>query len=402
MSASPVTAEKRHESLDVLRGIAILGILVMNIPFFFLPMQAQQYLPADPLFTGASIDVWFYSHVFFEMKFITIFSALFGAGIILMVGEEPGASRKVHFSRMRWLLLIGLIHAYVLWYGDILVSYAIFGMIAVYFRQMSVGKLLFWGFFWIAIAGLLFFAALGAMALIPEDMSGTDVGIVPTPEAYQEVVAAYQAGGLERLGINAFGALMGQIMGAGLFGGRIIGVMFLGMALYKLGFLTAKWGVGRYALVAIIALPAGLAASWWGGQHMIAAEFDFREFWVHSVVNYWSSLATALGYAAVVMIICKLPFMKLVRYPFGAMGRMAFTNYLSHSLILVFLSIGGIGLGWFGEVSRVQMVQIVLVIWVGQLVFSTLWLQVFRFGPLEWVWRSLTYGKLQPFLKPRA
>lgn len=399
MSASPVAAADRHQSLDVLRGIAIMGILVMNIPFFFIPMQAMQYLPSDPLFTGASIDVWFYSHVFFDMKFITLFSALFGAGIILMVGEEPDASRKVHFSRMRWLLLIGLIHAYVIWYGDILVSYAIFGMIAVYFRKMSPGKLIFWGFFWIAIAGLLFFAALGSMALIPEEMSGTDIGVVMTPEAYQEAVAAYQAGGLERLGINAFGALMGQIMGAGLFGGRIIGVMFLGMALYKIGFLTAKWAIGRYALVAIIALPVGLAASWWGGQHMIAAEFGFRDFWVHTVVNYWSSLATALGYAAIVMIICKLPFLAIIRYPFACMGRMAFTNYLTQSMTLVFLSIGGIGLGWFGEIDRVQMMQIVLAIWVAQLVISTLWLQVFRFGPLEWLWRSLTYGKLQPMAK---
>lgn len=399
MSANPVAAADRHQSLDVLRGIAIMGILVMNIPFFFIPMQATQYLPSDPLFTGASIDVWFYSHVFFDMKFITIFSALFGAGIILMVGEEPDASRKVHFSRMRWLLLIGLIHAYVLWFGDILVSYAIFGMIAVYFRKMSPGKLIFWGFFWIAIAGLLFFGAFGSMALIPEEMSGTDMGIIMTPEAYQDVVAAYQAGGLERLGINAFGAVMGQVMGAGLFGGRIIGVMFLGMALYRIGFLTAKWAIGRYALVAIIALPVGLAASWWGGQHMIAAEFDFRDFWVHSVVNYWSSLATALGYASVVMIICKLPVLAIIRYPFACMGRMAFTNYLTQSMTLVFLSIGGIGLGWFGEIDRVQMMQIVLAIWVAQLVISTLWLQVFRFGPLEWLWRSLTYGKLQPLTK---
>ncbi|MCH8522461.1 DUF418 domain-containing protein [Glycocaulis sp.] len=399
MNANPVAAENRHQSLDVLRGIAILGILVMNIPFFFLPMQAQQYLPSDPLFTGASIDVWFYSHVFFEMKFITIFSALFGAGIILMVGEEADASRKVHFSRMRWLLLIGLIHAYVLWYGDILVSYAVFGMIAVYFRRMSIGKLLFWGLFWIAIAGLLFFAVFGSMALIPEEMSGTDIGIIPTPEAYQEVVAAYQAGGLERLGINAFGAAMGQVMGMGLFGGRIIGVMFLGMALFKMGFLTAQWSVARYGMVAVIGLAIGLPLSWWGGQHMIAAEFDFRAFWVPQTLNYVASLFTAIGYAAVVMIVCKLPFLAMVRYPFGAMGRMAFTNYLSHSLILVFLSIGGIGLGWFGEVSRVQMVQIVAAIWVGQLVVSTFWLQVFRFGPLEWLWRSLTYGKLQPFLK---
>ena len=399
MSASPVAAESRHESLDVLRGIAIMGILVMNIPFFFIPMQAMQSLTSDPLFTGASIDVWFYSHVFFEMKFITIFSALFGAGIILMVGEEADASRKVHFSRMRWLLFIGLIHAYVLWYGDILVSYAVFGMLAVLFRRMSPGKLIFWGLLAIAVAGLLFLAAFGSMALIPEEMSGTDIGIVPTPEAYQEIVAAYQAGGLERLGINAFGAFMGQIMGMIFFGGRIIGVMFIGMALFKMGFLTAQWSIARYGVTALVALAIGLPLSWWGGQHMIAAEFDFRAFWVHSVVNYVASLFTALGYAALVMIICKLPFLKLVRYPFGAMGRMAFTNYLSHSLILVFLSIGGIGLGWFGEVSRVQMMQIVLAIWVGQLVVSTLWLQVFRFGPLEWLWRSLTYGKLQPFLK---
>ncbi|MEO1039732.1 MAG: DUF418 domain-containing protein [Pseudomonadota bacterium] len=399
--AAPVSAKDRYESLDVLRGIAVLGILMVNVQAFTMAPFAYMNPTAHMDITGANLDAWLMTHVFFEMKFITLFSALFGAGIILMVGEEPGASRKVHFSRMRWLLLIGLVHMFALWFGDILVTYAIAGMIVIYFRQMSVGKLLFWGGFWITLSGVLFIALMWSLSFVPENMSAAEVGMGYTEDQLTEIVAAYQNGYLSSRAPNAINGAM-NLLSLVFFGGRIIGVMFLGMALYKSGFLLARWGFGSYLITLAIGLGAGLTLSGYGGLQAIESGFDFRQMWVHVATNYVGSLLVALGYASVVMILCKIAALKLIRAPFAAAGRMAFTNYLTQTITMVFITVGGVGLGMFGELERVQQVQIVLAIWVVQLIISPIWLSVFRFGPFEWLWRSLTYGKLQPFMKGSA
>ncbi|GGH01870.1 hypothetical protein GCM10007420_17570 [Glycocaulis albus] len=402
MNSAPVTVADRHQSLDVLRGIAVLGILMVNIPTFFMLPESYQYPPADPAFDAAGAEAWLFVHVFFEMKFITIFSALFGAGILLMTGDGPDSSTKVHYRRMLWLLAFGMVHAYALWFGDILVSYAVFGMIAVLFRKMSVGKLVFWGFFWITLTGLLMVGLFASFMLMPGDIDAADIGMAQSPEAAANIIAAYQEGSAGRWAHNAFMALMGQLTGLAFFGGRVIGVMFLGMALFKSGFLTLQWGVARYGIVALVCLAIGLPLAWYGGQHAVAENFDLRGMWFHTATNYVASLLVALGYASVVMLICKMPGLALLRAPFAAAGRMAFTNYLTQTITLVILSTGTIGLGLYGTLGREELIPIVLTIWVVQLAVSTVWLQVFRFGPFEWLWRTLTYWKLQPITKPKA
>jgi len=400
---APVAAKDRFESLDVLRGVAILGILMMNVQAFLMAPNAYVYPPAHMDITGANLTVWFIAHVFFEQKFITIFSALFGAGMVLMVGEEEAVSRKLHFSRMSWLLVFGLIHLFVFWFGDILTAYAIGGFIIVFFRRMSPTKLIIWGLVWVTIAGVLFVGLLASFALIPEEagMTPVDLGMAYSDERLAEIVAAFQGGFLQSRGENAINAA-GSLGFLVFFGGRIIGVMFLGMALFKLGFLTAKWSVLSYLISLVIGLGIGLPLAWFGASHAVASGFDLGQLWVHVGANYIASLFVAFGYASAVMLICKAPWMKILRYPFAAAGRMAFTNYLSQTFIMVFIAVGGIGLGLFGELERVEQVQLVLAVWVFQLLFSMLWLQIFRFGPLEWLWRSLSYGKVQPFMKAKA
>lgn len=402
MKSAPVGIAERHQSLDVLRGVAVLGILMVNIPTFFMLPEAYQYPPGDPGFDAAAAQAWLFVHVFFEMKFITIFSALFGAGVLLMTGDGPDSSTAVHYRRMLWLLAFGMVHAYALWFGDILVSYAVFGMIAVLFRKMSVGKLVFWGFFWITLTGLLMVGLFASFMLMPGDIDPTMVGMAQSPEAAAGIITAYQEGSIGRWGHNALMALLGQLTGMAFFGGRVIGVMFLGMALFKSGFLTLQWGAARYAIAAVIGLAIGLPLAWYGGEHAIAGNFDLRGMWLHTATNYASSLLMALGYASLVMLVCKMPFLALLRAPFAAAGRMAFTNYLTQTITLVILSTGTIGLGLYGTLGREELIPIVLIIWVVQLAVSTVWLSIFRFGPFEWLWRSLTYWKLQPITKPRA
>lgn len=400
----PVSVTDRFESLDVLRGVAILGILMLNVQAFLMAPNAYVYPPAHMDYSGANLTTWFIAHVFFEQKFITIFSALFGAGMLLMVGEAPDASRKLHFSRMRWLLVFGLIHLFVFWFGDILTTYAIAGFIIVLFRHMSPTKLIVWGVIWTLISGLVLVGLFGSFALIPEEanMTAVDLGMAYSDERLADIVNAYQAGFLQSRAENAINAAGGLVFGLTLFGGRIIGVMFLGMALFKLGFLTAKWSVPNYLITTVVGLGVGLPLAWYGASHAIASDFALDGIWINAGSNYIGSLFVALGYASIVMLICKAPWAKILRYPFAAAGRMAFTNYLSQTFIMVFIGVGGIGLGLFGQVERVQQAQIVMAVWVFQLVFSVLWLQVFRMGPLEWLWRSLSYGKVQPILKAKA
>lgn len=402
MKSAPVGISERHQSLDVLRGIAVLGILMVNIPTFFLLPESYQYPPGDPGFDAAGAQAWLFVHIFFEMKFITIFSALFGAGILLMAGDGPDSTTKVHYRRMLWLLAFGMVHAYALWFGDVLVSYAVFGMIAVLFRKMSVSKLVFWGVFWITLTGLLMVGLFASFMMMPGEIDPEAIGMAQSLEAAAGIISAYQDGSPGRWGHNALMALMAQLTGLSFFGGRVIGVMFLGMALFKSGFLTLKWSVPQYALAALIGLAAGLPLAWYGGQHAVAVDFDLRSMWLHTATNYVSSLLMALGYASVVMLICKLPALSLLRAPFAAAGRMAFTNYLSQTIILVILSTGTIGFGLYGTLGREELIPIVFIIWIVQLAVSVIWLRIFRFGPFEWLWRSLTYGKLQPITKSGA
>jgi uncharacterized protein len=392
---------ERFVSIDMLRGFAVLGILMMNIQVFAMHANAYQYPLAHMDFTGANQTVWWTAFTFFELKFITIFSTLFGAGIVLMLGSDKALGTRQHYPRMLWLLAFGLVHAYVFWFGDILVTYALVGMIAVMLRSLSVGKLLFWGLFAIAMNGLVFIGILSAFNLMPGEIDPVKVGMAPSAEDLQDVVSLYQSGFLDRLPYNAGFAAMGQIMGLIFFGARTFGLMLIGMALFKSGFLLARWPHLVYLVCAAIGLGIGLPVAGWAGQAAIADNFDLAHMWEHQGVNYVASLFVSFGYASVVMFLAKIDLFKVLLHPFTAAGRMAFTNYLSQTLIMTYLFVGPPGLGWFGTLERVEQAQLVIMVWIGQLIFSTLWLSVFRFGPFEWLWRSLTYGRPQPILKTR-
>jgi uncharacterized protein len=396
---APVSAANRFESLDVLRGVAVLGILMVNAAFFFMYWGVQSYPPAHMSVDGANATAWLTMHVFFELKFVTLFSCLFGAGIMLMVGDEPNASLKLHYSRMRWLLAIGLIHGFVFWFGDILTSYAIIGMIAVFFRRMSAAKLVLWGLVGIALTNALLVVQGWAATLSPQMYEPAPFGPVPDADTLEMWVGAYQAGFLQSRPFNAIGnavALLSQLIA---FTPRLLGVMLIGMALFKSGFLLARWSARSYAISAAVTLIPGLGALWWSGTAVLASGFSPDALFTTQSVNAFASLAVAFGYASVIMLVCKAPWMKLIRLPFAAAGRMAFTNYLSQTGVMVFI---GTGLGLFGTLERVEQVQIVVLIWIAQLIISPIWLSVFRFGPAEWLWRSLSYGKLQPVFRARS
>jgi uncharacterized protein len=399
---APVAGKDRFESLDVLRGVAVLGILMVNAPTFFYYWGAFEYPPAHMDVTGANADAWRVMAVFFEQKFITIFSALFGAGIMLIVGEAADASTKLHYRRMLWLLAFGVIHGFLFWFGDILTAYALIGMIAVLFRRMSVLKLVLLGIGGILLTNMLIVASEYANTLSPAVLEPAPFGIVPDEDTLSSWVNAYQSGFWPSRIFNAIGNLIAQMSSIIFFGPRVLGVMLIGMALYKTGFLLARWSTLSYAALAVVCLGVGLPALWLVTGPVVESGFALETMAVAGSVNAFASLIVALGYASLVMLLCKIPWMKLIRYPFAAAGRMAFTNYLTQTLTMVALATGVFAAPLFGVIERADLVMVVLAVWLAQLIISPLWLLVFRFGPFEWLWRCLSYGKFQPILKAKA
>tara|TARA_R110002073_G_scaffold163243_3_gene319284 strand:+ start:1737 stop:2924 length:1188 start_codon:yes stop_codon:yes gene_type:complete len=394
MSAAPKT--ERLIGIDALRGVAVLGILMMNVQAFAMVPGAYDYPLAHMDMSGLNAQVWAIGHTFFSMKFITIFSALFGAGIMLMVGENPDTG--LHYRRMLWLLAFGMVHAYLLWYGDILVPYALLGMLAVKARFWSTGKLIIWGLILIALTGVLVIGLFHAVMA----MKGFDPLILGVSEEISAAsVTSHQAGYLAQLPDNAMTAAGAQFASLIIFGGRIIGVMLVGMALFKNGFLSASLKFPTYFAIGVPSLLFGLALSAWSSEHALATNFALETAWQTTGSNYVGSLFVALGYAAAIMVICKSGWLGWLVHVFAATGRMAFTNYLTQTLIMTFIFVGAPGLGLFGTVERIDQAKLVLLVWALQLIWSPLWLHRFRFGPFEWAWRSLTYGRLQPLLRQR-
>lgn len=400
--AGPVLVRERIENLDVLRGIAIMGILLINIWMFAMPEAVMQTPAALGPLDAANGQAWALTLVFGQFKFITLFSMLFGAGIVLMAGEvrEPSADAR-HKRRMLWLFLFGFIHMFFIWFGDILLVYALCGLIAARWRGMTPKKLILVGLGLIMISSVLVAVLPFGLNFAPAEMLEKMQQNMTEQMAkgIEASMTAYTGGYLEQV-IHRFKTmpvfLLAQLL---VFGPRTIGLIFIGMAFLKTGVLQGRKPFMLYALM-ILAGGVALYLTAMRAQHDLSTGFAFPDYMANgSAVNFIASLFVAMGYMALVVLLGKIAALRVVRYPFAAAGRMAFSNYIAQSLIGTFLFYGW-GLGWYGELDQAAQLQIVWKIWLGLLVFSVLWLQVFRFGPLEWVWRTLTYGKIGPMLKP--
>ncbi|WP_425410954.1 DUF418 domain-containing protein [Hyphococcus sp.] len=397
MLAAP--RQERFESLDVLRGVAVLAIFAVNIQAMALPaaMFANPSLNTE-FFDAKGEALWSFVATFIQFKFITIFSALFGAGIILMVGvEKPSDKIGLHYRRMAWLLLFGLIHAFLIWFGDILTPYAVAGMIVVLARRWRPRTLLIAGVLLVALSYLLQMS----MYLAPEDARQDiiDAMWAPPAELLQQEITQYRAALWERLPHTAPNAILFQLVQTVLIGPRNIGVMMFGMALYKTGFFTGGWPMLRYIVFGAAATAAGVASSAYATGDYFRHNFEMFALFNGQTALYWGSLPHAFGYAALILAGCKIPFAKLLRAPFAAAGRMALTNYLACSIIGAGLFYGSPGLGLIGAASYPDMAKTVIAVWIAILIWSPLWLSLFRLGPFEWVWRSLTYWRAQPLKK---
>ena len=399
-NVQPTQKQERIQSLDVLRGFAIMGILFMNIQSFSMPGAAYLNPSAYGSLEGINGWAFIFSDLIANTKFISIFSILFGAGIILMTSRLEAKGRPtagIHYRRNFWLLLFGLAHAYLIWYGDILVSYALIAF-WIYFLRKKSPRTLF------IIAGILFLVPLmidmASGLSIPywseADYQSTLSMWNPSEDYISKELATYRGGWFGQMesridtaiGLQTFIFLI-------LFLWRSSSMMLIGMAFYKLGILSAEKSTAFYRKMMLWGLGLGLPITAYGIYANFKQEWSMEFSMFFGVqYNYIGSVLLAFAYIAIVMLLCKSSAIGFLQKWIAPVGRMALTNYLMQSIICTFIFYGH-GLGYYGSVPRIGQLGIMVGVWILQIIYSKYWLDRFKFGPFEWLWRSLTYWKIQ-------
>jgi len=424
---APATPQERIESIDVLRGMSLLGILLININSFGLPFSAHTDPSAYGGASGANFVVWLVNHVLFEGKMRAIFSMLFGASIIILTTRSERRSgggvevADIYCRRTLWLIAIGVLHAYLIWYGDILFFYGVVGLALFPFRKLHGRTLCLIGAMLLGMHALQgvrgmhkadratrTIADLESIERSGRQLTAAQVSQLqnarshreyhkPGAEVIADEINTTRGGYIENLKARAHvtASLQSEVFYRYLLW-DIAGMLVMGMGLMKLGVFDASRSMRFYMLVAIVGYGVGvplgtlLALRWAHSGFDVSAMFRYIRT-PHDLVRF----STAAGHVAVIMMICKSGALRSARRALASAGRMALTNYLLMS-VLCTLFFYGYGLGMFAKLQRYELLYVVVAVWAVNLILSTIWLRHFHFGPLEWVWRSLTYWKVQP------
>lgn len=422
----PVTGMERIRSLDVLRGVALLGILLMNITGFGLDFWAY----VDPTVQGGSegynLYAWVMTNMFFEGTMRAMFSMLFGVGMVLMTSRmiSKGGGIEVadiYYRRTIWLLIFGVIHGYlILWTGDILYAYGLFGLFLFPFRNTSPKKL-------IISAGVLTLIGVGLATFdynhkmehleqynlaktyeneadIPEDiLKGKEAWealvaeMKPDQKKVEENTASMHKGYFDLvLFLAPVNRFMQSTFNYDYNPWDILAMMLLGIALYKLRVITAELSYKSYLVMLLLGYGIGLSVNYYETMLILNSDFSIEAFHKAGITYAIGRIAVSFGHIGLVMIFCKLNIIGFLKNALAAVGRMALTNYIMHSVICAII-FTGVGFSMFGKLQRYELYYVVISIWIFQLIMSPIWLKYFRFGPLEWMWRSLTYKQMQPF-----
>jgi uncharacterized protein len=413
MSATTVPADQRIVTLDVLRGVAVMGILVMNIIAFSMPFQAYFNPTAYGGDTGADLWAWILSFIFVDGKMRAMFSMLFGASMLLVIDRAGAGGRGgwgVHSRRMFWLLVFGLAHFFLIWFGDILVSYALTGFIAFLFVARTQRQLMKWALIFFGVGALLFaLAFFSPLALEARATSpGADPAVVqrwlalkqdlgwPSQAVIAEELARYRGNWLGIVQYQVSDRWYFPVQGLVLFGPETLALMLLGMWGLRSGFLTGEWEARRYRKVALVCL--GISIPVYALLAWMIVRSGFQPGLSIALTNgipVFFRPVMMVGYAAVVVLAVKRGAEGQLGSRVAAAGRAAFTNYLGTSIIATFIFYGW-GLGLYGELSRAESYIIVAGICAVMLLWSKPWLERYQYGPLEWLWRSLAKGRPQP------
>lgn len=381
---------ERIVALDAIRGVAVMGILCLNIIVFAMPQAAASNPRAYGLHTPIDLWVWIVDFVALDGRMRGLFSLLFGASMLLIIDRAGPRGAAVHFRRMAALLAFGLIHAVLIWHGDILVLYAATGTLAFVFHDQRPRTLLLIGLASLTINALVMASMPLAVLAGPAASAGFAPYFTPDAADIAAELALYRGGygGIVADNLRELGRMLGSMW---FIGTETLGYMLLGMAAYRGGMLTGQWRRRSYAAWAVAALTIGAAlhalVAWW----MIGRGFDLLAV-ATGMTLLPVRVPMVLGYVALILLLIS-PGGPITRRV-AAAGRMAFTNYLATSVVMC-LVFYGYGLGLFGHVSRATAYLFVFCMWAAMLLWSKPWLDRFAYGPLEWAWRSLARGSWQ-------
>jgi len=412
-TALPGTSS-RLVTLDVIRGIAVMGIFSVNVIDFAMIMAGYLNPSAAGGATGADLGIWLTNHILIDEKMRTLFSILFGASTLLVIeratakGESPA---RVHYGRMLSLMLFGLLHFYFIWVGDILFSYGVTGLALFFFIRRKTRTLLIWAIVLLTLNTALFSAgswhfhsmeqkvATGT-ATAKELKTWKEMSSFATaePKDVARASAIHRSAWPERTArrfekekYQPFGSLIPFFM-------ETLGLMLLGMAGLRSGFLSGQWARPTYRRVAVGGIAIGVAFSIVSGLALVRLGFPP---WLLLGANYGfgapAHILMALGYAALIVLLIQPGGWLTVRV--AAVGRAAFTNYIGTSIIASLIFYGD-GLALYGHLSRFEAwAAAVPLIWLLMLAWSKPWLDRFAYGPFEWAWRSLARWQFQPMRK---
>jgi uncharacterized protein len=429
----PVTREERIATIDILRGIALLWILFSNIDIFSGPetfFELPQGLP-DTTFMNAHLHLnlllLLFKWITTEGKARFLFSMLFGVGLCLMTERaermgRTGSLADIYLRRNFWLCVFGLLHATLLWPGDILLSYGLAGLLFLYpCRKLGARTLLILGGLVTCVSSLFLPYFLGTAGDIDLSRHGQAVvgarqaGAALTRDqvkiegqwhalrAVHAVVVPPLDGGPSQAQpylatvASQFHALFTELLiSRGFVVLEAVGGMLFGMGLYKTGFLTAKYSWRTYSLYAFFGLLLSAPSYVTGLWKVYQGQFNFitAEVWLYLPYEILK-LISGIGMISILMLFIKSNLFRGVKIALAAVGQMALTNYILTSLVCQWLFMW---CPWalYGRLTYLQHHLVMVCVWVLNIALSVLWLRRFQFGPLEWVWRSLTYWTLQP------
>ena len=408
-------ATDRIPTLDIVRGVAVMGILVMNIAAFAMPFPAYANPAAFGGDTGLDFASWAFNYLIFDGKMRGLFSILFGASTLLMIDRATAAGRggaRAHYARMIVLLGFGLVHFYFIWFGDVLALYALCGMLLYFFRNKSPRALVRWAVAFLSLS-IIYFGLIGLTGVLagnPDLSPEAAANMIESRNVIESEVGAgspkiasdlalYRSDYATIVDSRLNGRRWEPLLSFFGFGFETLGLMFLGLAMLKSGFLTGEWDPARYRRWALrsaaIALPPLAFLAWW----QASAGFDaVRVFLAFLALSVPFDVLMAVGWAAAIIWWVKVGPMPALKARVAAAGRMAFTNYLMTSIVMTSIFYG-YGLDLFGEVGRATLWLFVFGMWGLILLWSKPWLDRFAYGPLEWLWRSLARMQIQPLRK---
>ncbi|MCZ6598627.1 MAG: DUF418 domain-containing protein [Planctomycetota bacterium] len=406
----PVEEQERNESLDVLRGFALFGVFMVNVSYMAMSTSAAD----KPEGGFGDQSAWAFVKILFESKFVALFSLLFGAGLVMQALRAEAKGRRLGWTvlrRLAVLAVIGLLHGTLLFVGDILLPYAAMGLV-LYAAHRLPARIL---------------GGIGlALALLAAGLSSVGFELLPAPEEqpsriddidstlgmldvyfngsdedrdYIETVA-FRQGPLESLLVVRSAGYFGWLLLSTLIGfnTRVLALFFLGAAAMKLGLFRAERRDLHRKLLArglVVGLTVELLLV------ALRTATDHEGSWILALVlpiRTLTSIVLAGAYAGGVLLLVWSRALAPLRHGLAGVGRLSLSNYLGQSIAanLIFCYFG---LALFGELSRWELVGIVCVVFLFQMIASTLWLRAFRIGPFEWLWRSLSYGRPQPLLR---